>query len=97
MADNPVSQDQQNSASVPVPSDNQIPYTVDAMGKPAFPDPSPLPPGHVQTYNAAQARADAAARYQASQAAARAKSDAQARRDAGTTNVKFTPAPKRGK
>ncbi len=95
MADNPVQE--QNSASVPVPSDNQIEYQVDRLGKPAFPTPGMGDlTGHQQTYDAAQARA-AAARYAADQAAAAAKSAAQQARDAGRANVKFTPAPKRGK
>lgn len=98
MADNPVPAEQQNSASVPAPSDPEIPYTVDAGGKPTITNKGGTGlPGHKLTVDGAAVRAEAAARYNAEAAAAKAKSDAQFRADTGASRPKFTPAPRKGK
>jgi hypothetical protein len=96
MADNPVTP---NQSSTPVESDNQIPYTVNAMGLPAFPTPTGTGPaglpGHTNT--AGGALASAAARGKAATAAQQAKADAQQARDAAAgrgTRPTFTPARK---
>ncbi len=86
-----------DSGSMPIPSDNEIPYTVNTLGKAAFPGPDKQLPGHKQADPRAL-QAAAAARWQADKAEAQAKSDAQFRADtqgAGRARPTFTPAPRR--
>lgn len=102
MAD--TNQEPTNSASVPFPSDKEIPYVYKPLGVPSLAHPGPGLPGHKQTYDAQAARNQAAARYQAEVDAANAQSAAQHARDTAgrgpqhfTRTPKYTPAPKRGK
>lgn len=84
------------------PTDKDIPYTVNAGGKPSITQPGGIGmPGHTSTVDPRAVQAQAAARYAASQAHAQAKSDTQRAKDAAGAAPrfapKFTPVPKKGK
>jgi hypothetical protein len=99
---NPIGNDglpnDQGASFIP-PSDSQIPYTADAMGKPSLTNPGGHGmPGHQLNAAPMEVYAQSYANWQASQAAAQAKGAAQLRRDLGPPpgRVTFTPA-KKGK
>jgi len=92
MADN---NEQQNSASVPIPSDKEFPFTVTEFPLKELTSPNGmrgLGKGHKQADPRAVQNA-ASARYQAEVAAANAKSAAQYRADTQTSRPQH-PTPK---
>lgn len=77
MADN-----QKNSASIPAPSDKNMPYKFTGLQDPALQSPGGSMPGYKFTSNAAANRAAAAQRWQAEQNFQQTRNDAQALSDA---------------
>lgn len=84
----------EHASSTPIPTRAGMPYTVNALGKPALPNPNKPSPGQ-EKVDPAVAAAEVAARYKAEVAAAQAKSDAQFRADTGSSKAR--PASKAGK
>lgn len=75
-----ITQEPKDSASNPVPHDNQIPYSVNNDGTPSLATPGARLPGHKQSDPRATMAAVSKA-YQADVAAAQAKTDATFRSD----------------